>query len=247
MSDKISLSAKKRDILGKQVRGLRADGQTPGVVHDHGKPSIHIAVDSADLKKVFGNAGKHHPVNLDVDGTNFTTLIKEVTYKPATNKLLHSVFQAINAKETVKAEIPIKLVGEIPAERAGLLVLQNLDHVEVESLAQDLVDVIEIDAGSLVDVGDRLHVSDLKVPSGMEIKTEPEQTIAVVEMPKDQVAEADAAAAELAEDAGTDESAAEVPSEHGDDSSGGESEGEIRPGGKKEFEDHDQGTSPTKQ
>lgn len=243
MSDTITLSAKKREILGKKVRGLRKTGQTPGVVHDHGKPSVHIALDEAELKKVFSHAGKHHPVNLDVEGTSFTTLIKEVTYQPATNKLFHSVFQAIKANETVKAEIPVKLVGEIPAERASLLVLQSLDHVEVESLPKDLVDVIEIDASTLVEVGDKLHVSDLKVPSGMEIKTDQEQTIAHVEMPKDQAAEADAAAAELAEDAGTTE---EVPAEQGSDEDGSESEGEIRPGGKKEFEDHEQGTNPTK-
>lgn len=244
MSDTIVLSAKKRDILGKQVRGLRNAGQTPGVVHDHGKASIHISLDEAELKKVFSNAGKHHPVNLDVEGTTFTTLIKEVTFKPATNKLYHSVFQAIKANETVKAEIPVKLVGEIPAERASLLVLQNIDHVEVESLPKDLVDVIEIDASTLAEVGDRLHVSDLKIPSGMEIKTDPELTIATVEMPKDQAAEADAAAAELAEDAGVTE--AEVPAEQGSDDDIAESEGEIRPGGKKEFEDHEHGTNPTK-
>ncbi len=66
MSETITLSASKRDVLGKKVRGLRRSGQTPGVVHDHGKASIHIALDEAELKKVFSRAGKHHPVNLDV-------------------------------------------------------------------------------------------------------------------------------------------------------------------------------------
>lgn len=205
-SDKITLSANKRDVLGKQVRGLRTEGQTPAVIHDHGKASVHIAIEERELKKVFSSAGKHHPVTLKVDGKNYTTLIKEVTYKPATNRVFHSVFQAIKANETVKAEIPVNLVGEeIPAEVAGLLVLKQLEHVEVEALPADLVDVIEIDATSLAEAGDKLIVADLKVPAGMEIKTDPEQTIATVEVPKDQVAEADAAAAELAEDAGAAE------------------------------------------
>lgn len=213
-SDKITLSANKRDVLGKQVRGLRTEGQTPAVIHDHGKKSVHITVAERELKKVFSSAGKHHPVNLKVDGKNYVTLIKEVTYKPATNRVFHGVFQAIKANETVKAEIPVNLVGEdIPAEIAGLLVLKQLEHVEVEALPADLVDVIEIDATSLAEAGDKLTVADLKIPVGMDIKTDPEQTIATVEVPKDQVAEADAAAAELAEDAGTTEAEGEEAAE----------------------------------
>lgn len=209
-SDKITLSANKRDVLGKQVRGLRAEGQTPAVIHDHGKKSVHIAVEERELKKVFSSAGKHHPVTLKVDGKNYTTLIKEVTYKPATNRVFHGVFQAIKANEAVKAEIPVTLVGEeIPAEIAGLLVLKQLENVEVEALPADLVDSIEVDATSLAEAGDKLTVADLKVPAGVEIKTDPEQTIATVEIPKDQVAEADAAAEALAEDAGAAEGEAE--------------------------------------
>jgi large subunit ribosomal protein L25 len=244
-NENISLVAKKRDILGKQVRGLRNAGQTPAVMHDHGKPSHHITIEETELRRVYSAAGKHHPVELTIDGKQHTTIIKEVTKKPSTNKLYHSVFQAIKANETVKTEVPLKLVGEIPAEKKSLLVLQTIEHLEVEGLPKDLVDVIEVDATSLAEVGDRLHVSDIKVPAGIEIKTDPETSIALVEMPKDQIAEADASAADLAEDAGTGE-AAEVPSENGSDEGGGESEGEIRPGGKEQKEDHEQGTNPTK-
>lgn len=225
-SDKITLTANKRDVLGKKVRGLRAEGRTPAVIHDRGKSSVHIAVEEGEFKKIFSSAGKHTPVTLKVDGKNYITLIKEVTYKPATNQVFHGIFQAIKANEAVKAEIPVTLVGEeIPAEIAGLLVLKQLEHVEVEALPADLVDAIEVDATSLAEAGDKLTVADLKAPSGVEIKTDPEQTIATVEVPKDQVAEADAAAAGLAEDAGT----AEVEGEseeaaEGEDSATGESD-----------------------
>ena len=203
-SDKITLEATKREVLGKKVRGLRSEGTTPAVVHDHGKTSLHISVQERELKKVYSAAGKHHPVILKVDGKNYTTLIKDVTNRPASAQIYHTVFQAIKANETVKAEVPVKLIGEeIPAEKAGLLLLQNLDIVEVEALPADLVDVLEVDAMSLAEAGDKLLVSDIKAPSGLEIKTDSETVVASVEMPKDQIAEADAAAAELAEDAGT--------------------------------------------
>lgn len=223
MSDVITLSASKRDILGKQVRGLRSQGQTPAVVHDHGNDSLHITVDEAELKKVYSSAGKHHTVKLKIDGKDYTAMIKDVVVKPATNKIYHTVFQSVNEKETIKAEVPLQLVGEMPAEKVSLLVLLGIDRVEIEARAKDLVDSLEVDATVLADVGDKITVADIKVPEGIEIKTDPEQVIASVEMPKDQIAEADAAAAELAEDAGTtaeeateepaDEAAAESPEE----------------------------------
>ncbi len=59
-------------------------------------------------------------------------------------------------------------------------------------------------------VGDKVHVSDLKVPEGVEIKTDPDLVIAAVEMPKDQVAEADAALAETQEQEGAAEESEEA-------------------------------------
>lgn len=203
MGDSIILDAKKRDLDGPKPNALRAEGNTPAVIHDHGKDSHHIIVPERELKKVYSQAGKHAPVELNVDGKKYTTLIKEVTHKPASSVLYHTVFQAVKANETVTAEIPLKLSEDIPAEKASLLVVTGIDHVEVEALPKDLVDFIEVDASVLVEAGDKIHVSDLKAPAGITIKTDSEQLVASVEIPKDQVAEADAAAAELAEDAGT--------------------------------------------
>lgn len=213
MSEEIVLKAKKRSELGRKVKALRRAGNTPAVVHDHGKDSVHISLPELELKKAYKAAGKHQPVKIDVEGKKYTALIKEVVNAPASSQLLHSVFQAISADEKVAAEVPVRIVGEIPAEKASLLVLKSLDTVDVEALPKDLVDVIEVSGEKLADVGDKLHISDLDVPPGVTIKAEPEQTIASVEMPKDQIAEADAALEEMKEQEGTEP---EVEGEEGD-------------------------------
>lgn len=221
MSADVALSASKRDVVGKQVRALRRQGQIPAVVHDHGKDSLHITLEASDFKKVFASAGKHHPVALKIDGKAYTTLIKEVTHSPGTNLVLHTVLQSVEADEKVSAEIPLNLSEDNPATRANLLVLRQLDHVEVEALPKDLIDVIEVDTSSLVEVGDKITVADLKVPSTVVIKTDSEQTIATVETPKDQIAEADASAAETATQTGADtaEEAGETSEEEAKDAS----------------------------
>lgn len=238
MSDAIVLQAKKREIIGKKLASLRDGGEAPAVVHDHGNDSLHISVPQSEIRRVYGAAGKHHIVNLSIDDKKYTAMIKEVVYKPATSIIMHTVFQSVKDNETISAEIPLRFSDEIPAERVNLLVVRALDHVEVEALSKDLVDAIEVDANVLVEAGDKITVADLKAPNGITITTDSEQLVAAVEMPKDQIAEADAAAAELAEDAGSTE---EVPSEHGEESVEGTQDPETRPGGKKEFEDKEQG------
>lgn len=203
-SDTILVELEKREVLGKGLAKIRGMGQVPAVIHDHGKESIHVQGDFLKLVKVYAEAGKHHPVQLKVGGKEHLALIKDVDYEPAKHRMRHMVFQAINKNEETEAEIPVvfKADAEIPAEKISLLVLKQLDHVEVKALPRDLPDELIVDPSTLADVGDNLTVADLIAPAGVTILTAPETQIAIVEMPKDQIAEADAAAASLAEDAG---------------------------------------------
>ncbi len=213
-NDSISLDLSPRDLFGHKVKALRRTGQVPVVIHDHGNKSIHGQADYLKIAKVYSEAGKHHPVEIKIDGKDHLALIKDVDYELTKRQMRHVVFQAINRDEKVEAEIPVVLIGEIPAEKASLLVLTHLNTVEVEALPKNLPDQLEVDASTLEEVGDKLQVSDIKVPEGVTILTEPENTIATVEMPKDQVAEADAMAAELeAEKAEGEETPAEEEGE----------------------------------
>jgi large subunit ribosomal protein L25 len=210
----IAVTLEERSVLGKGLQRLRHEGHVPAVIHNHGKESIHASGDFVALTKVYSEAGKHHPVQVKIAGKQHLALIKQVDFEPTKHRLRHIVFQAIRQNETTTAEIPIVLVGdEIPAEKKSLIVLKSLDTVEVEALPKDLPDEITVDATVLAEVGDKLTVADLKVPAGVTILTEPEHLIASVEMPKDQIAEANAAQAELAADAGTTGEAEEEATE----------------------------------
>lgn len=217
-SDTITVELKQRDVMRKGLAQLRADGLVPAVVHNHGKESMHVMGDFVGLSKVYVQAGKHHPVELKLDGKTHLALIKDVDFEPTKHRIRHVVFQAIRQNETTTAEIPVVLVGEdIPAEKKSLLILQQLDTVEVEALPRNLPDQLTVDATVLAEVGDRVTVADIKAPEGVTILTEAEHPIAVVEMPKDQIAEADASAASLAEDAGVPDEVEAAPTEDADE------------------------------
>jgi large subunit ribosomal protein L25 len=186
----IAIKVEERTVLGKGVRQLRRDGIVPAVIHDHGKESKHVMGSFIEMTKVYQAAGKHHPVNVTLGSKKYMALIKDVDFEPRKHTVRHVVFNAIAADEKQQTEVPINFIeGEIPAEKAGYMVIRQLDVVEIEALPKDLIDQIEIDASSLVEIGDKLTVADIVVPKGVEILTESEHPIAVVEETKAQMSE----------------------------------------------------------
>jgi large subunit ribosomal protein L25 len=181
--ESIVLNLEPRDVTGKSVKRLRDEGFIPAVIHDHGKDSVVVMASTIEVSKAYKQAGKHHPIDLKAGSKNYTALIKDVDFDPKKNLLRHVVFGAVKAGEKVTAEIPVRIVFDegndaSPAERAGLVVLTQLDSVEVEALPKDLPDVIEINGETLVEVGDQLTVADLKVPANVTVKTEEHHSIA---------------------------------------------------------------------
>jgi large subunit ribosomal protein L25 len=192
-SDTITLKLTERKALGKAVKKLRRDGHVPANVYERGKPSIAVMATYIDMTKVYNKAGKHHPVEITVDGTKHLAMIKDVDIDPVKNTLRHVAFHAVNRNETVEAEVPVKLSGDIPAQKVGLMLLHTLDTVEVEALPANLPDELFIDGAKLVEDGDKVTAADIIMPANVTLLTDPETTIAVVETPRDQIAEADAA------------------------------------------------------
>lgn len=204
----LKLVLEERQTLGKGLAKIRKEGLVPAVIHDHGKPSVHVQASAEQIAHAYKVAGKNHPVDLEVGDKKFMALIKDVSYKPPKHRLQHIVFQAVRQNEKVEAEVPLTIVGTAPAERVGLVVLHQLDAVLVEALPRDLPDHFDVDAEKLVESGDKISVEDLVVPEGVIILTEPEHAIATVVEPRAAVEEAAEEAAEGAEAA-----AGETPAE----------------------------------
>jgi large subunit ribosomal protein L25 len=235
--DAINLILEPRKTIGKQVKHLRKEGIVPAVIHDHGKPSLHVQGDSRALLKVWRQAGKHHAIAITAGDKNYTALIKDAAFDPKKHQLTHLVFNAVDQNQKVEAEVPVRpkyAEGNeaSPAERAGLIVLAQLENVEVKAIPSSLPDFLEYDGEKLVDVGDHLTVADLVVPSGVEVMTEAEHAIATVYEPSALAAANDAAGGDA--EAG-DEAAVESEAGNAEGEGVGQAS-ESTPGGKAQKE-----------
>ncbi len=218
MSDSISLTLTKRTATGKKVADLRKSGQTPGVVYGHGFNAINVQAPEVAIQKVVAKAGKHHMIDLVIDGDKKLGLIKDIEIDPVRHKLNHVSFHAVRAGDKVETSIPVKLVGvgESAAERAGLVVLQTLETLVVRALPKDLPDALEVSILELEEPGQGVTIANLKIPGGVELAEENmDITIASVYEPS-----ALAAANEAAGGDAEDES--EVESENGEAGEGEE-------------------------
>lgn len=180
-NQEITVSLDLRTQIGKGLNKLKNEGIVPAVIHNHGKESIIVSGTFVDLVKVYNEAGKHHPVNVKIGNDNYLTIIKEADFDPKKNKLRHVVFSMINQNEKVETEVEIVLEGDAPAAKIGLVVNQMLDVVKIEALPRDLPDTIIVNIESLVAVGDRIVISDVKAPNGVTILTDPEHPVVAVE------------------------------------------------------------------
>lgn len=218
------LELKKREVVGKKLAGLRSEGMVPAVIHNHGQDSLHVMGSQSQLEKIYAAAGKHHPLNLKAGNQEFLALIKDAHFNPVKRRLDHLVFQAIRQDEKVEAEVPIHIEGEIPAVRVGLEILHQLDHIEIEALPRDLIDEIRIDGARLAELGDKVTVADITVPSSVTILTDLDHPIAMVIEPRVQEIiepEVTAEESEAGEEGAAEEGTEGAPAE-GDEAKAGD-------------------------
>jgi len=192
---KHSLTATPRDIVGRKVKQLRAQGQIPATIYGKNVKSVSVAVPSAAFEKVYKDAGETGLVELAVGKDLRPVLVHTLQKDPVTNQLLHIEFHQVDLKEKVHTKVPLELVGDAPAVvgKVGVL-LTLIDEVEVEALPTDLPEKLTVDVSKLAEVNQEVAVGDLKVPSGVTVLTAKDQSVVRVGALISKEAEAEAAA-----------------------------------------------------
>lgn len=170
MGDKINVTLDAREVQGRKVARLRKEGIVPGVIYGQGFDPILVQSQYGDIDKVVRVAGRHTPVQVAVAGKKKIAMIKSVDRDPVKARIRHVSFHAVKANEVVTAEVPIRLVGmgESEAEKAGLVVLQAIEEIEIKARPADLPDALEVSVAKLATTEDKLTLSDLALPKGVE-------------------------------------------------------------------------------
>jgi len=175
------LQAEKRDIFGKKLQPLRAQGKLPAVCYGAGSATQSIWIGVKDFVKVWKAAGESTIVELNLDGGTKNVIIQDTAFDPVTDEPLHADFFAVRMDKPITASVPLVFVGESPAVKNSDGVLVKVMHeVEVKALPGDLPHEISVDIGVLASFEEQITAGDLRLPNGVTLLTHAEEIVALV-------------------------------------------------------------------
>lgn len=216
MADQVTIVAESRTASGKGVAGrLRADGRVPAVVYGAEVDATPVHVDALELfHAIHTEAGTNVLINLQVDGDEHLTILREVQRHPVRGDVLHVDFVALQRGIRIRVEVPVHLEGAEDVAAPG--VVQHVLHtVPIQVRPLDIPSAFTLEVGEMV-IGDVLRVEDLELPEDAEFDIEPDRTVVsvvaptVIEEEPDEELPEDAAAA-LPDEAPLGEAAAGAP------------------------------------
>jgi large subunit ribosomal protein L25 len=185
MMEKVVLKATRRDVVGKQVRAMRREGKLPAVIYGRHNEPIVISLDAHTASLALGRLSSSSLVTIDVDGTEYSTLVREKQRDYIKNRLLHVDFLAVSQDEKLTATVRLHFIGvSIAVKDHNAVLVHNLEELEVESLPADLPERIDVDISVLSRIGDGIRVRDVVVSDKIRILENPDTMVAVATAPK---------------------------------------------------------------
>ena len=167
------IPAESRTDEGKGAsRRLRRTGKVPAIVYGGNEPPSNIQLEHGAAWIAAQNEWFYSSIlDLQLDGNNQKVLLRDMQRHPFKAQLLHLDFQRVDENKAIRIRVPLHFLNQekSPAGKmAGVLISHALTDIEISCLPKDLPEHLEVDLGQL-SVGDILHISDLKLPSGVEI------------------------------------------------------------------------------
>ena len=169
----IVLNATLREGQGKGAsRRLRHTKQLPAIVYGAGKEPVSISLLQKDIQHKLPDESFYSQVlSLSIDGKTEDVLIRDIQHHPYKMEVMHMDFARVDAKKVVHIHSQLHFIGEDVApgiKTEDGVISHVLIEVELECLAKNIPEFIEVDLSDM-HVGDVIHLSDLKMPEGVEV------------------------------------------------------------------------------
>ncbi|GAB5539768.1 MAG: 50S ribosomal protein L25/general stress protein Ctc [Salibacteraceae bacterium] len=192
----IEISGHLRESVGtKNAKALRREGQVPCVAYG-GEKNVHFYADERELNKLIYTPNVYQ-VNLDLDGTKISAVMRNPEFHPVKDNLLHLDFIEVTSDTPTTMRIPVTLTGNSIGVKNGGVLRHNAKKLLVRGLIDNIPDEISIDITSMR-IGNSKKVGDLEIPN-LEILESDNRVVVAVKTSRKAIADEEAEAAEAAE------------------------------------------------
>ena len=178
----IELVAHHRQVAKRSAKRLRSQGVVPGVMYGYDVGSVPLQFEALNLARILNEAGASQLIYLRIgeEGVSQPVLAREIQRDIFTGEPVHVDFLAVSMTEKITAEVVINLVGEpAPVMQGEGILLQGINSLEIECLPGDLIPSLEVNISDL-DFDVSIFVSDLDLPEGITVLSDPQEMVAQV-------------------------------------------------------------------
>ncbi len=187
MTSQTGLAASRRDETGKgAARRLRAAGQVPAVLYGKDREAISLTLNAREALRLFHSISVENTivnVQIDDDEEALETLVREIQMHAYRPDIVHVDFYCIERGVALELDIPANYVGTPQGVRDGGILEVILHEFRVKCLPSAIPDKIDIEISGL-EIGDSIHASAITTDEGVELLTDPGQTICLVSAPR---------------------------------------------------------------
>lgn len=173
MSTEFVINAELRTDTGKgSARRMRLAENVPAIMYGAGDEPVMLTFTHKDIARQLENEAFYsHILTVNVDGKANKAVLKDLQRHPSKARIMHLDLLRVSETEKLTMQVPIHFIGEEAApgvKDAGGLISHNMSNVEIKCLAKDLPEYLEVDM-SAVEINETVHLSDIKLPGGVEI------------------------------------------------------------------------------
>lgn len=153
-------------------RRLRRADRVPGILYGGSGKPVTIEVEHNPLFHALRKEKFHASIlDMELDGKSEKVLLRDFQMHPYKPQVMHIDFQRVSENQKIHMRVPLHFVGQenSPAvKESGGLVSHILSEVDIACLPKDLPEFIEVDLSAL-EAGQSVHVSQIKLPAGVEL------------------------------------------------------------------------------
>jgi len=172
MVGSFDFDAELRTTTGKgDARRTRRLGKIPAIVYGGGVAPVQLNLTHHRVVKALENPAVYsHVLTLLYGGKEEKVILKALERHPSRPIIMHMDFQRVSESEKLRVHVPLHFLNQETSVgvKKGGVVNHALVEVEVVCLPRDLPESIDVDM-ALVDLGGSVHLSDLKLPLGVEL------------------------------------------------------------------------------
>lgn len=147
----------------------KKDGFIPAVYYGAQQASTPIFIDFIEFKKVLASAGESSSITLITEHGNEVAMIQDVQLDPVKSNPIHVDFYVLEKGQKVHVKTPIEFIGESQAVKEGGVLVKVMYELSIEGDPTKIPHEFSVDISALVTKDDVIHVSDLKLPAGVEL------------------------------------------------------------------------------